>query len=65
MKMVIFLVMVLCLYPIVELTRIIVVDGMRLYPDKLPHFIFELAFMWVFYLGIIPILYHALPRFRG
>ena len=65
MKMIILLVMVLGFYPVFELTRIIVVDGMRIYPDKLPQFIFEIVFMWVFYLGIIPLLYHALPRFKS
>ena len=48
--LIILLVMILVLYPILELTRVIIDWGLA------PRFIFELSFMWITYLSIIPIL---------
>ena len=58
--MIILLVMVLGFYGTGELTRYIVVDGMQVNPDRMGWYVFELVFMWVFYLAIIPLLYWKL-----
>ncbi len=42
-------------YPVVELTRVIVVSGTHYYPEMQGWFAFEIAGMWLFYLSIIPI----------
>ncbi len=54
--------MVLGLYGTGELTRYIVVDGMQVNPGRMAWYIFELVFMWVFYLAIIPVLHWKLRR---
>jgi hypothetical protein len=49
------LIMLLALYPIVELTRVILVSGLIYFPDMADHFAAEIAIMWTFYLSIIPV----------
>ena len=43
------------LYPIAELTRIILVAWEWYYPAMGGKFILEIALMWLMYLGIIPL----------
>ena len=47
--------MLLALYPIAELTRVIVVSGEYYFPGMKGQFGFELAAMWTMYLAIIPV----------
>ena len=47
--------MLLGLYPIAELTRVIIVSGRYYFPDMDGQFIVEIAVMWVLYLLIIPV----------
>jgi hypothetical protein len=42
-------------YPVIELTRVIVVSGTSYYPDMKGWFTFEIAGMWLLYLSIIPV----------
>ena len=49
------LVMLLGLYPIAELTRIIVVGGEYYFPNMKGQFGAEVALMWVLYLSIVPV----------
>ena len=42
-------------YPVIELTRVIVVSGTYYYPDMKGWFGVEIAAMWLFYLSIIPV----------
>jgi hypothetical protein len=49
------LVMLLGLYPIAELTRVIIVSGTFYFPDMNGQFTAEIAIMWTLYLCIIPI----------
>jgi len=49
------LIMLLGLYPIAELTRVIVVSGTYYYPEMDGQFAAEIAIMWLLYLSIIPI----------
>ena len=58
---IIVLVMFLGAYPIMELTRLILIWG-RTYSLLNWEIYFELGFMWVFYLAIIPVLYWRLRR---
>jgi hypothetical protein len=46
--------MVLALYPVVELTRVILVAGALYFPDMHISFAIEIALMWALYLAIIP-----------
>ncbi len=51
-------------YPVIELTRVILVDGRHYYPELLGWFIFEIAGMWLPYLAIVPIyLFFTRPSF--
>jgi uncharacterized membrane protein len=47
--------MLLGLYPIVELTRVIVVSGEHYFPEMGGQFAAEIAIMWTLYLLIIPV----------
>jgi hypothetical protein len=47
--------MLLAIYPVVELTRLIVVSGNFYFPDMKGWFVFEITSMWIFYLSIIPV----------
>ncbi len=49
------LVMLLGLYPIIELTRVIIVSGRYYFPDMDAQFFAEVAIMWLLYLSIIPV----------
>jgi hypothetical protein len=49
------LIMLLALYPIIELTRVIVVSGQFYFPQMEGQFWVEIAFMWTMYLSIIPV----------
>lgn len=49
------LIMLLGLYPIAELTRVIVVSGVFYFPDMTGQLYAEVAVMWVMYLSIIPV----------
>jgi len=42
-------------YPTMELTRVIIIGGMKVYPYSIPEFWAEIAVMWLCYLSIIPI----------
>jgi hypothetical protein len=47
--------MLLGLYPIIELTRVIIVSGRYYFPDMDAQFFAEVAIMWLLYLAIIPV----------
>ena len=49
------LVMLLGLYPIVELTRVIVVSGVYYFPEMKGQFAAEVGIMWILYLMIVPV----------
>jgi uncharacterized membrane protein len=49
------LVMLLGLYPIVELTRVIIVSGEFYFPEMKGQFAAEIAIMWILYLAIVPV----------
>ena len=54
--LVLFLILLLSAYPVMELTRLIVVNALinRLYPEMpIGLFYFELVYIWVMYLAII------------
>ena len=55
---VLFLILLCAAYPVMELTRLIVVNALinRLYPEMhIGLYYLELAFIWVMYLAIIPV----------
>jgi len=55
---ILFLIMALTAYPVMELSRLIVVNALvnRLYPEvHIGLFYFELVYIWVFYLAIVPV----------
>jgi len=47
--------MLLGLYPVVELTRVIIVGGTYYFPEMRFKFATEITVMWVLYLAIIPV----------
>jgi hypothetical protein len=49
------LVMLLGLYPVAELTRVIIVSGTYYFPEMHGQFAVEIALMWILYLSIIPV----------
>lgn len=49
------LIMLLGLYPIIELTRVIVISGEAYFPEMKGQFAAEIAIMWTLYLSIIPV----------
>jgi len=49
------LIMLLALYPIAELTRVILVSGEYYFPEMKGQFGAEIAIMWLLYLSIIPV----------
>jgi hypothetical protein len=49
------LVMLLALYPIAELTRVILVSGEYYFPEMKGQFGAEIAIMWSMYIMIIPV----------
>jgi hypothetical protein len=49
------LVMLLGLYPIIELTRIIIVSGEFYFPEMKGQFAAEITIMWALYLAIVPV----------
>jgi hypothetical protein len=57
----IFLIMALAAYPILELTRIIVVNGWTLWPEMKGLFWLEIILMWILYLSI-PAIYLVTER---
>jgi len=48
--------MLLGLYPVAELTRVIIINGIRFFPEMTGQFMAEIVLMWVLYLLIIPLL---------
>ncbi len=52
--LILLIILILGLYPIVELTRVIIING-SLFPDLKEQFIWEVIIMWILYLLIIPI----------
>jgi|PlaIllAssembly_1097288.scaffolds.fasta_scaffold1474041_1 hypothetical protein len=51
-------------YPVIELTRVIVVSGTHYYPEMQGWFALEIAGMWLLYLSIIPVyLFFTRPGF--
>jgi hypothetical protein len=50
-----FLVMLLGLYPIAELTRVILISGEFYFPHMKGQFGAEIAIMWTLYFSIIPV----------
>jgi hypothetical protein len=48
-------------YPVIELTRVIVVSGTSYYPEMKGWFTFEIAGMWLLYLSIIPVYLFFIP----
>ncbi len=53
--LVLSLVMLLGLYPITELTRVIIVSGEYYFPEMKGQFAAEIAIMWILYLSIVPV----------
>lgn len=56
--LVLFLILLLSAYPVMELTRLIVVNALinRLYPEMpIGLYYLEIVYIWVFYLAIIPV----------
>jgi hypothetical protein len=53
--LVLILIMLLALYPIAELTRVILVSGEFYFPEMKGQFAAEIAIMWVLYLSIVPL----------
>ncbi len=49
------LIMLLTLYPAVELTRVIVVAGPLYFPQMQGKFVYEIVTLWVMYLLMIPV----------
>jgi uncharacterized membrane protein len=49
------LIMLLALYPIAELTRVILVSGEYYFPEMKGQFGAEITVMWAMYLAIIPV----------
>ncbi len=62
------LVMLLGLYPIAELTRVIIVSGEFYFPEMKGQFAAEIAIMWILYLSIVPVFLlfnnHRLRNYR-
>jgi hypothetical protein len=62
------LVMLLSLYPIAELTRVILVSGNYYFPEMEGQFAAEITIMWVLYLSIVPVFLiindHRLRHYR-
>lgn len=58
--LIIILVMLLGLYPVVELTRMIWTNGIAYFPELRLVFMVETIIMWDLYLAIIPVLRGAL-----
>ncbi len=60
--------MLLGLYPITELTRIIIVSGEFYFPEMKGQFAAEIAIMWILYLSIVPVFLllnnHRLRHYR-
>lgn len=48
-------VMLVNLYPALELTRVIVLGGMKYYPFMINNFRLEIVTLWALYLSVIPI----------
>lgn len=59
---VLILIMALVAYPVIELTRVILVAGRFYWPEETGMFAVELAVIWTGYLAIIP-LYLVSVRF--
>jgi hypothetical protein len=53
--LVLILIMLLALYPIAELTRVILISGEFYFPEMKGQFAAEIAIMWVLYLSIVPL----------
>ena len=49
------LIMLMALYPIAELTRVILVSGEYYFPEMKGQFGAEITIMWAMYLSIIPV----------
>ncbi len=49
------LIMLLGLYPIIELTRVIIISGEAYFPEMKGQFAAEIAIMWILYLSIVPV----------
>jgi uncharacterized membrane protein len=49
------MIMLLALYPIAELTRVIIVSGTYYFPEMEGQLIAETTIMWVLYLSIVPV----------
>jgi uncharacterized membrane protein len=49
------LIMLLALYPIAELTRVILVSGEYYFPEMKGQFGAEITIMWAMYVSIIPV----------
>lgn len=66
--LVLILVMLLGLYPIIELTRVIIVSGEIYFPEMTGQFVAEIAIMWTLYLSIAPVFLvfnnHKLRHYR-
>ncbi len=57
------LILLVCtLYAQIELTRWIVVDGMQVNPGRMAWYVFEIVFMWLFY--VIGITFVVVARRR-
>jgi hypothetical protein len=48
-------IMLLALYPIAELTRVIIVSGTFYFPEMKGQLVAETTIMWVLYLSIVPV----------
>jgi len=53
--LVLALILLLGLYPIIELTRVILISGEYYFPEMGTQFAAEIAIMWFLYLLIIPV----------
>jgi hypothetical protein len=53
------LIMACGLYPIAELTRLILISGRYYYPEMEPQFYTEVSVMWIMYLSI-PIIFYKI-----
>ncbi len=49
------LIMLLSLYPIAELTRVIIVSGIYYFPGMKGQLVAEVIIMWILYCSIIPV----------
>ncbi len=48
------LIMLLVLYPTIELSRMILINGWSLFPELKYSFVMELVIIWICYFAIIP-----------